>query len=165
MFENFIRLMKTQWIDVNKDELKNYAFVQTVMFTMVFLCICIFITLFLSLDLLKVFYLFCGVFLSACMSFLIFSKRDWFDEHYSLAYNGYKVGYRDFEDRLSYEALVLILLILMPVLSFTFFVCGLYFGNTIVGVALLIAIPIPFILMFLGLNVMKIKESLILKSK
>lgn len=76
---------------------------------MIFLCISGVIVLFLRLDLLKVFYLFCGVFLTACMAFLIFSKREWFDEHYGLAYNGYEVGYRDFEDRLSYEAVVLML--------------------------------------------------------
>ena len=67
------------------------------------------------------FNLFCGVFLTACMAFLIFSKREWFDEHYGLAYNGYEVGYRDFEDRLSYEALVLMLLVAMPAINFYVF--------------------------------------------
>lgn len=138
MKADFIRLVKTQWIEVDNNELKNYALVQAIMFAMIFLCISGGIILFLRLDFLKVFYLFCGVFLTACMAFLIFSKREWFDEHYGLTYNGYEVGYRDFEDRLSYEAVVLMLLVAMPALTSMFFVCGLYFGNTIVAVSELI---------------------------
>ena len=152
MKDDFIRLVKTQWIAVDNNELKNYALVQAIMFAMIFLCISGGIILFLRLDFLKVFYLFCGVFLTACMAFLIFSKREWFDEHYGLTYNGYEVGYRDFEDRLSYEAVVLMLLVAMPALTSMFFVCGLYFGNIIVAVSELIAIPIPFILMFLRID-------------
>ena len=152
MKDDFIRLVKTQWIAVDNNELKNYALVQAIMFAMIFLCISGGIILFLRLDFLKVFYLFCGVFLTACMAFLIFSKREWFDEHYGLTYNGYEVGYRDFEDRLSYEAVVLMLLVAMPALTSMFFVCGLYFGNIIVAVSELIAIPIPFILMFLRIK-------------
>jgi len=152
MKDDFIRLVKTQWIAVDNNELKNYALVQAIMFAMIFLCISGGIILFLRLDFLKVFYLFCGVFLTACMAFLIFSKREWFDEHYGLTYNGYEVGYRDFEDSLSYEAVVLMLLVAMPALTSMFFVCGLYFGNIIVAVSELIAIPIPFILMFLRIK-------------
>lgn len=165
MKDDFIRLVKTQWIEVENNELKNYALVQAIMFAMIFLCISGVIVLFLRLDLLKVFYLFCGVFLTACMAFLIFSKREWFDEHYGLAYNGYEVGYRDFEDRLSYEALVLMLLVAMPALTSMFFVCGLYFGNTIVAVSELIAIPIPFILMFLRIKAYENKIVINLKGQ
>ena len=75
MKDDFIRLVKTQWIEVENNELKNYALVQAIMFAMIFLCISGGIVLFLRLDLLKVFYLFGGVFLTACMAFLIFSKR------------------------------------------------------------------------------------------
>ena len=150
--------------DIN-NELKNYALVQAIMFAMIFLCISGGIVLFLRLDLLKVFYLFGGVFLTACMAFLIFSKREWFDERYDLTYNGYEVGYRDFEDRLSYEAVVLMLLVAMPALTSMFFVCGLYFGNTIVAVSELIAIPIPFILMFLRIKAYKNKIVINLKGQ
>lgn len=65
MKDDFIRLVKTQWIAVDNNELKNYALVQAIMFAMIFLCISGGIILFLRLDFLKVFYLFCGVFLRA----------------------------------------------------------------------------------------------------
>lgn len=70
------------------------------------------------------------VFSTACMAFLIFSKREWFDERYDLTYNGYEVGYRDFEDRLSYEAVVLMLLVAMPALTSNCF-C-LWFGILVI---------------------------------
>lgn len=75
------------------------------------------------------------------------------------------MGYRDFEDRLSYEAVVLMLLVAMPALTSMFFVCGLYFGNTIVAVSELIAIPIPFILMFLRIKAYKNKIVINLKGQ
>ena len=39
MKDDFIRLVKTQWIEVENNELKNYALVQAIMFAMIFLCI------------------------------------------------------------------------------------------------------------------------------
>ena len=38
MKDDFIRLVKTQWIAVDNNELKNYALVQAIMFAMIFLC-------------------------------------------------------------------------------------------------------------------------------
>lgn len=63
MKDDFIRLVKTQWIAVDNNELKNYALVQAIMFAMIFLCISGGIILFLRLDFLKVFYLFVVFFL------------------------------------------------------------------------------------------------------
>ena len=53
MKDDFIRLVKTQWIEVENNELKNYALVQAIMFAMIFLCISGVIVLFLRLDLLQ----------------------------------------------------------------------------------------------------------------
>lgn len=66
MKDDFIRLVKTQWIEVENNELKNYALVQAIMFAMIFLCISGGIVLFLRLDLLKVFLSFWWCF-SYCM--------------------------------------------------------------------------------------------------
>lgn len=49
MKDDFIRLVKTQWIEVENNELKNYALVQAIMFAMIFLCISGGIVLFLRL--------------------------------------------------------------------------------------------------------------------
>lgn len=57
------------------------------------------------------------------------------------------------------------LLVAMPALTSMFFVCGLYFGNTIVAVSELIAIPIPFILMFLRIKAYENKIVINLKGQ
>ena len=53
MKDDFIRLVKTQWIEVENNELKNYALVQAIMFAMIFLCMSGVIVLFLRLDFLS----------------------------------------------------------------------------------------------------------------
>lgn len=73
MKDDFIRLVKTQWIEVENNELKNYALVQAIMFAMIFLCISGVIVLFLRLDLLKVFLSFLW-----CFSYCVYGFFNFF---------------------------------------------------------------------------------------
>lgn len=53
---------------------------------------------------------------------------------------------------MSYKAAIVLITTAAPLFSILFFVMGLHYGNIIVATAFLIAMPIPFILMFLRID-------------
>lgn len=73
MKDDFIRLVKTQWIAVDNNELKNYALVQAIMFAMIFLCISGGIILFFEIGFFKGFLSFLW-----CFSYCVYGFFNFF---------------------------------------------------------------------------------------
>lgn len=70
---------------------------------------------------------------------------------YGLGYDGYYIV-PGRNEGMSYKAAIVLITTAAPLFSILFFVMGLHYGNIIVATAFLIAMPIPFILMFLRID-------------
>ena len=82
---------------------------------------------------------------------MVIYKREWIDEKYGLGYDGYYIV-PGRNEGMSYKAAIVLITTAAPLFSILFFVMGLHYGNIIVATAFLIAMPIPFILMFLRID-------------
>jgi hypothetical protein len=151
ILKNIFRFAFRRWDKIPNDELKGYSIY---IFLVGLLIGC------LLFGLMKVLFkwsfneLIMILLANSVFSFLfsmVIYKREWIDEKYGLGYDGYYIV-PGRNEGMSYKAAIVLITTAAPLFSILFFVMGLHYGNIIVATAFLIAMPIPFILMFLRID-------------